>query len=152
MSSEVVTVGCRLPNGLKLEVGYSTSQQGAGGAPFVMYRKGADYQTFTLKGTNQRLFVRGPDGKILTTLVSARDKEPYLNQGVPKDLFDRWCAEHRDAWVLKSGQVFLVPKPADTAAVMKDAQATSANILEPLDPSKTFKIDGMEINRRTDDL
>jgi hypothetical protein len=116
-----------------------------------MYRKGADYQSVTLRGTNQHLHVRGPDRKILVTLPSARDREPYINAGVPKDLWDRWSKEHADSWLLKSGQLFVVPKPADAKAVAAEAKATSAAIFEPLDPTATVKLDDHTIARRTDD-
>ena len=151
MSTETITIGCRLPNGLTIEVGYTTTQRGAGGTPYVAYIKGADYQKFTLKGTNQHLHIRGPNGKVLATLPSARDREPYINVGVPKDLWDRWSKEHQDSWLLKSGQLFVVPKPADTKAVVADAKATSSAIFEPLDPSKPFRVAGNEVSKRIDD-
>jgi hypothetical protein len=153
MSTDTVSIGCRLPNGLKLEVGYQTSHQGAGGAPFVMYRKSADYATFTLKGRNQHLLVRNPVGKIVTTLASQIGLEPVITHGVPADLWQRWSKEHADSWLLKSGQIFVLPKTdaATVKAVTTDAKAISPNILEPLNPKEVMKIDSVSIQRRVDD-
>jgi hypothetical protein len=150
MSTDFVSIGCRLPNGLKMEVGYQTSHHGAGGAPFSQVRKGADYQTYTLKGRNQHMFVRGPDRKILTTLASQIGLDPVITQ-VPADFWQRWSREKKDSWLLKSGHVFLVPKPSDLKAVSTDAKAISPNILEPLNPKEVMKIGDMEIKRRVDD-
>lgn len=151
MSTDTVSIGCRLPNGTTLEVGYTTSVQGKGGAPYAMFRKNADYAAVTLKGTNQHLIIRDPLGRPLVTLANQRDKDPYINHGVPADLWNRWCKEHAESWLLKSGQLFVIPKPADTAAVTNDAKATSPAILEPVDTSVPFKVEGNSLEKRRDD-
>lgn len=153
MSTEFVTVGCRLPNGMTLEVGFSTTARNAGGAPFARYRQHADYQAVTLKGTGQHLFVRHPaTRKVITTLPSQREAEPWLNQ-VPKDFWDRWSKEHADSWLLKSGQLFVIPKPdaATIKAASADAQATSPAVFQPLDPSQPFKVEDHTVTKREDE-
>jgi hypothetical protein len=152
MSNDTVIVGCRLPSGITLEVGYTTVVTSAGGAPYARYTKGADYQAITLKGTNQHLLVReAGTRKILTVLPGKRDREPYINHGVPKDFWDRWCKEHAESPLLKTGQIFVIPKPADQAAVTKDAKAMGPAIFEPLSQTEKMKIDGVDLTRRADD-
>jgi hypothetical protein len=149
---ETVTIGCRLPSGIELEVGYETSVTGTGGAPFARYRKLADYQSVRLKGTNQHLLLREPGtGKILQSLPGKRDREPFLNPNVPADFWERWCKEHADSPLLKTGQLFVVPKPADTKSVVADAKATSPALFEPLDPGAVFNVEMNAISKRVDE-
>jgi hypothetical protein len=150
---DTVTIGCRLPNGYCIEVGFSVNVPGAGGASFAMYQKHEDYAAFTLKGTNQHLILRDPLGKPLTTLASQRDREPFINLGVPADLWNRWTRENPKNWALRTGQIFLIPK-ADAAtvkAVSADAKATSPAILEPLDPTAKFNVEGTVLEKRRDE-
>ncbi len=150
---ETVSIGCRLPNGLRLEVGFSVNDAGKGGAPFALYRKHETYQAHTLKGTNQQLIVRDPRGKALAMLPNQMNREPVINHGVPKDLWDQWCKDNPKSWHLKSGQIFLVPKPDSSTvkAVSLDAKAKSAPVFEPIDPSKTMKLEDHSVSRREDD-
>lgn len=151
---ETVSVGCRLPNGYVLEVGFSVNQPArGGGAPFAMYTKHEDYATFTLRGTNQHLIIRDASRKPIGTLPNQANREPYINENVPKALWDRWVKENPKNWALKSGQIFLIPsKDAATAkAAGLDAKAKSKNILEPVDPTATMKIENHAITRRSDD-
>jgi len=153
MSTETVSIGCRLPAGIELEIGYTVSAQGGGGVPFARVQRLANYHSVTLKGTNQSMRVRDPEsGRILTTLPSRRDPAPYLNHGVPKDFWTQWVAEHPDSWLIKSGQLFVVPQPdkATVTAASLDAKATSAEILQPVDPTVPFKVEDVEITKRDD--
>lgn len=149
---ETVTIGCRLPSGITLEVGYTTVVQGSGGAPYVRYRKNADYQEFTLKGTGQHLLLRDALGKPLgQALPGKRDLPPYINHGVPADLWNRWTREHADSPLLKGGQLFVIPKPTDAAAAAKDAKAMSPALFEPLDPGAKFNVEHNAIEKRVDE-
>lgn len=152
MSTDTVTIGCRLPNGIELEVGYETTVVGSGGAPYTRYRKLSDYKAVRLKGTGQHLILRDPLGKpVGQTLPGKRDAEPFYNHGVPVDFWQRWVSEHKDSPLLLKGQLFVVPKPGDTAAVTKDAKAISPNIFQPLDPTQPFKTETHAIEKRADD-
>lgn len=144
---ETVSIGCRLPNGLKLEVGFSVSQKGNGGAPFAMVTKHENYDSFVLKGTNQHLIVRDQTRKPVAVLPNQRNREPYINLNVPKDLWDRWKKENAKSWHLTSGQVFEVPKnDRDTVkAATIDAAAKSSPIFEPLDPSQKMQLENVAI-------
>lgn len=151
MSTEMVTIGCRLPNGLRLEVGYTASTRRGNGAPFARYSKNKDYRELLLKGANQHLVIRDPSTrKIVSTLPARRTSEPYLNT-VPKDFWDRWVKDHPDSWFITSGQLFVVPKPDDLEAVTMDAAAKSDPIFRPMDPTEVVDLDGAKIEKRTDE-
>lgn len=155
MAQEVVSVGCRLPNGLRLEVGVKAGGHGkeGGGAPFAMVIKGEDYATHLLKGTNQHLIVRDPTRKPVAVLPNALNREPYINTDVPKALWERWCRENAKSWHLTTGQIFLIPKndASTVKAVALDAAAKSPNIFEPLDPSKKMKVGNDLIMKREEE-
>lgn len=157
MAEEMVSVGCRLPNGYRLEVGFSVSQKGDGGAPFAMYTKHDDYQVHVLRGLNQHSIIRDESGKPFAVKPSQMNREPVVNQ-VPKAFWDRWVKEHSDkngkptAWVLTSGNVFALPKDTSSAkAAIMDAKAKSPNLFEPINPSDVMKIEDHTITRRLDD-
>ena len=150
---EVVSVGCRLPNGLKLEVGFSVSDKGSGGAPFAMVRKLDNYATFTLRGTNQHLIVRDQTRKAVAVLPNQRNREPFINPNVPKDVWERWVKENPKSWHLMSGQVFLVPKndASTVKAVALDAAGKSKPLFDPLDPSEKMQLENTAITKREDE-
>lgn len=153
MSTELVTVGCRLPSGITIEVGYTASVRGGGGRqPFARYVKGRDYQSFTLKGSNQHLIVRDQTRKVVALLPSRQNAEPFINQ-VPKDLWDRWCKEHAGSWLLQQKQLYVVAKNDGTeiAAASMDAQAASKPIFQPMDPNAVIDLDGTKVEKRTDE-
>jgi hypothetical protein len=155
MAEEMVAIGCRLPNGYKLEVGFSVSQEGRGGAPFAMFSKNADYQRCVLKGANQHSLIRDETGKPFAVKPSQINRPAVINQ-IPKAFWERWMKEHSDktgkptAWVVTSGQIFVVPPRADSAtikAVSIDAQAKGGNIFEPINPNEIMKIEDHTISR-----
>lgn len=150
---EVVSVGCRLPNGLKLEVGFSVNEKGNGGAPFAMVRRHESYASHVLRGTNQHLIVRDQTRKPVAVLPNQRGREPFINHNVPKDLWERWAKENAKSWHLTSGQIFLVPKnDVNTAkAAALDAAGKSKAIFEPLDPTEKMKLEAVEIAKREDE-
>ncbi len=144
---ETVSIGCRLPNGLKLEVGFAVSEKGNGGAPFAMVRKLDTYATFSLRGTNQHLIVRDQTRKPVAVLPNQRGREPFINPNVPKALWDQWVKDNPKSWHLTSGQIFLVPKndPNTVKAAALDAAGKSKPIFEPLDPAEKMQLENAAI-------
>lgn len=150
---ETVSIGCRLPNGLKLEVGFSVSDKGNGGAPFAMVRKLENYATYTLRGTNQSLIVRDQTRKAVAVLPNQRGREPFINANVPKDVWERWFKDNAKSWFVTSGNVFLVPKndASTVKAVALDAAAKSKPLFEPLDPAEKMQLENNAITKREDE-
>ena len=153
MSTEMVTVGCRLPSGITLEVGYTASVRGGNGRqPYARYVKGPKYQSVTLKGSNQHLIVRDQSRKVVALLPGRQNAEPFINQ-VPKDFWDQWCKEHSTSWLLTQKQLYVVAKNDGTeiAAATMDAQAASKAIFQPMDPNEVIDLDGAKVEKRTDE-
>lgn len=156
MAEEMVSIGCRLPNGIQLEVGFSVSQKGEGGAPFAMVTKQENYRQQLIKGTNQHLIVRDQTRKAVAVLPNQMNREPYITQ-VPKSFWDEWVRKNPKSWHLTSGNIFVVPKAslnevkATVQATALDAAAKSAPIFEPMDPSKKMKIEDVTIVKREDE-
>lgn len=151
MSTEMIQVGCRLPNGYVLEVGFTVNSEGKGrgGAPFAMYRKDKSYRTVTLKGLNQRSLIRDPaTNKPFAVAPAQIDREPFINT-IPKDLWDRWIKDNAEQWVVVTGQIFVIPRGDGTAlkAVTLDARSKGPNIFEPIDQSAAMKIEANNITK-----
>lgn len=158
MSTETVMIGCRLPHGLKLEVGYKTTRKGSEGKVFMNYERLENYATFVLKGTNEHVQSARASGILLP---SVGVPQPFINKNVPKDLWTQWIKEQGGArcWYLKSGNLFVVPngEEASAQAMVIDLITTQAplaplnisidkatgKMADPRAPKKTDKHDGI---------
>ena len=153
MAEEMIQIGCRLPNGIVLEVGFTVNDEGKGGAPFAMYRKGRDYKAVTLKGLNQRSLIRDPQtNKPFAVSPAQIDREPFINT-IPKAFWDRWIKDNAEQWVVTSGQIFVIPRGDGTQAkaASLDAKSKGPNIFEPIDQGAKMKIENNEIFKRVDE-
>lgn len=139
MAQEVVTVGCRLPNGLKLEVGLQrTVNSGPQNRPVVAVKQLENYRSFTLLGTNAHSASMRSQG---IQVPSVLDPQPFINPNVPKDLWDQWVKENHSSPLLKRREIYDVKNggTANSQAASIDALATSPTPLTPLDRSKKMK-------------
>lgn len=132
MAEETVTVGCRLPHGIVMEVGYSTTiAVGNGTAP--QYRQTEKYRRVVIKGThsNNRPGIQP---------VMLLRPEPGITEGVPKAVVDEWLKAH--PVFLANGSIFVVPKGGrDSAEVRANAIELEGRKtgLEPRDPTELPK-------------
>jgi hypothetical protein len=156
MSTETVMIGCRLPHGLKLEVGYKTTRKGSDGKVFSHYERLPNYASVVLKGTNEH--VQGARAQGIQ-LPAVGNPEPFINRNVSKDLWEQWMKEHPRNWYLKSGNIFVVPgsEEASAKAISTEVMSTQAplaplnvtvdaktgKIMDPRAPKKTEKHDGI---------
>ena len=136
---EMVTIGCRFPNGYTLEVGLQTTVRGGPKDGLVsLLRRQSDYQRIKLKGTHWhhanllRQGIRPP---------AVLNPEPFVNQ-IPKDFWERWKKDHPGAAVIKSGDLFEIATAKDAGnvkAAVLDAMSKPAP-LAPMDPSKAITV------------
>lgn len=158
MSTETVMIGCRLPHGLKLEVGYKTTRKGSDGKVFMNYERLENYATHVLKGTNEHVQASRAAGILLPAVGVP---QPFINKNVPKDLWTQWIKEQGGlrCWYLKSGNLFVVPnaEEASAQAMVIDLTTTQAplapmnisldpktgKMVDPRAPKKTDKHDGI---------
>lgn len=141
-SAEVITLGCRLPNGYVLEVGLQTTVKIANGL-MPQLRRTPSYQRVRLGGTHDHTRGVRRQGIQVPAMLNA---EPFLTRNVPKALWDRWKSEHQGAWVLKSGNIFEVKDVKDERSLILDSMAMPA-VFQPVDPSKAIKVGDSTIEK-----
>jgi hypothetical protein len=130
MSEKTVIIGCRLPNGLVLEIGYETTTSDVGGRLVTQVRKLANYQRIALKGWNahseemRRQEIQVP---------AAMNTRPFLNRGVSKAAWEQWKAAHTDSWLIKNGILFEAENEPDAQVKAGDIGKDKLTVLAPLD-------------------
>lgn len=119
---EMVTIACKLPHGLTLELGYDIINNGV--------VRSDKYKTVTLKGTNSNLVIAGQPAVL--------NPEPGITANVPKDFWEAWLASKagRNHPAVKNGLVLVIPKDAGAAKELQAEVRKARSGLEPLDPSK----------------
>lgn len=141
MAKEIVTIGCKLPAGLVLEVGLQTVEKIPGGGLSTAVKRLDNYQRFVIRGWNHHsapMRKQLLDAKSSAGVPHGTNTLPYLNRGVPKDLWEQWKAEHPDSWLLKNEILFEVAAKDEAGAALRVAEgASTPKVFEPLDPSKT---------------
>jgi hypothetical protein len=139
--TEMIQIGCRLPQGYTLEIGLQTTvKDTVSGRPITNVQRTESYQRVVLVGTNANF------RKTRLRLPSTLNPEPHVNT-IPKALWDQWKAEHPKAWVIRSGNLFELPKgQASIDAALLDMRA-KPNAFAPLDPTKKTKVgpEGQEV-------
>lgn len=127
MAIETVAVGCKLPNGIKLEIGLTEAVVGSAPMP------GPAYETYTLKGWNSgRGTPENPAPNILKP-------QAFINFNVPKAFWEQWCAKHPKSWLLKNEVLFACKSHADAATRKNDSNKTPV-ILGPIDKDRKVKV------------
>ena len=136
MSTETVSIGCKLPNGYVLEVDYKVTER-VGNGSVTMLSRGEKYQRIQLGGTHEHTAAARRQGIQLPSILNP---QPYVTK-VPKDFWEAWVKAHPRAWVLRSGNIFVMPTgdEASAKAALMDANARPS-ILQPMDPSKPMKV------------
>jgi hypothetical protein len=135
---ETVTIGCRLPHGILIEVGIENGGIAADGRPFPRLQRTEKYRKHQLRGTNALPHLFDPEGKRIEG-KAVLNAPPYINTHVPKDLWDEWIKTH--SGFLKHGHLFVVEGNSDASmkgnarAVSKDAMERPG-ILQPIDQTK----------------
>lgn len=114
----LITVGCKLPQGLIIEVGYKVVPGG------VM--RGADYKRLRLRGANMH-HVAGA--------MAPADLAPGLTHNVDEAFFDAWVKSHIDTNIVKNKLVFKSVDKVEAEAQALDVTEQKTG-LEPIDPKK----------------
>jgi hypothetical protein len=95
-----------------------------------------------LLGTN------APFRKTRLRMPATLSPEPYLNAGVPKDVWEQWKKEHPNSWAVKQGHIFEVKNssPDENRAAVLDSMSRPL-ALAPLDPYGTLKVGADKIEK-----
>lgn len=113
-----ITVGCKLPQGLIIEMGYTPVPGGT--------VRGNDYKAVRLRGANM---YHGAGGTAPANLKAG------LTHNVDEAFFDAWVASHADLNIVKNKLVFKASSKAEGEAKALDT-AQQKTGMEPLDSSK----------------
>lgn len=129
-AKKLISVGCRLPQGLIIEVGYEIKDGG-----IIQTDK---YQRIELKGANQHSKIEG-----LMRTPSPGQLQPGITHNVDAAAFAEWVEKHKSTNIVKNMLVFEADSPKEIAAMAKEL-GTEKTGMEPVDPSKhpgikTFK-------------
>lgn len=118
----LVSVGCKLPQGLILELGVSI----VGGN----VTRSAGYKQIKLAGANQHSVTVGA----LRT-PSPKDLRPGITNNVDEADFDAWVEAHKDTNIVKAGLVFKSKNAGEATARANDLTQKPTG-MEPVDPTK----------------
>lgn len=140
--TEFVTVGCRLPLGLAIEVGLQTTVKDSKGELSVQVKRLPNYRRFVIAGTHEHQEHNRKDG---IQVPSIRNPEPFFTK-VPKDIWDEWIRTHGTDWVIRSKNIFAVKQDKDGSNVQAqtlEAMSTEAPF-QPLDRDAPLKV-GLDV-------
>jgi hypothetical protein len=142
MGIETVTIGCKLPAGLVLEIDYQQMvPEGKDGKLVPVNRRGDNYARYIIRGWNHHTAEQRKqllENKSTAGVPHGMNTRPYLNRNVPKALWDQWKADHKTSWLLKNGLLFEVKSGDEISAALrvKEAEKTPT-VFEPIDSTKT---------------
>lgn len=127
---KTVTVACKLPNGLVLQLfeWIDVPQPGPGGIRMVKESV----------RVGQRYIVRGNRfayGQIPDFRITDNNNGYGLTQHIPRDFWDKWIEQNKDADYVKSKLIFAHARQVDTIAEAYENQKRKSG-LEPIDPAK----------------
>jgi hypothetical protein len=119
--ANLITVGCKLPQGVIMEVGYKVTPGGV--------VKGPNYKRVVLAGANQHSIITGA----LRT-PSPRDLRPGITENVDEAVFDEW-AKKGGVNLVKNMLVYKAPNRSDAEAIAKEITPEKTG-MEAVDPTK----------------
>lgn len=138
-SAKFVSMGCKLPNGLRMRVfkSYEESEPVMGGGSRSVTRWRQDGESFILNGNRYQVNETGAQN------VSHVIEGGFgITNNVPAEFAQRFIKQNEDAAIVKEGLVFIMGNETEARAKAKDgAKKTSG--LEPLDPTFTLREDGV---------
>ena len=141
MAKDTVTIGCKSPSGLVLEVGLQTTKE-VDGKRVTAVERMPDYERFIIRGWNHHSIQMRQqllESKSETGVPHGMNTRPYLNRNVPKALWERWKADHKTSWLLKNQILFEVASGDEASAALRVAESDrTPTIFQPVDRNKTI--------------
>lgn len=128
-AKDTVTVGCKVPQGLVLDIYGAPETHRAGITPTAI-------RSFTLKGSR---FPKNDAGVAVKQWnVQGGDAGFGITEGVPADFWAAWLEQHKDSELVTNGIVFAVGTVADAEAEAKSRETVKSG-MEPIDPDAPQK-------------
>lgn len=125
-----VTVGCKIPTGLILQVFIMEDHDEP------LFGGGVKTVKRAVRTHHEPIKINGPARYAGIDLPHDIKGGCGLTYGVDADLFAEWMRQNKDAPYVKNGMIFAQPtgKPADIDSQIKDHQKRLSG-MEPLDPA-----------------
>lgn len=138
-SVQTVTIGCKLPHGMILEVGYQVVAADKNGREYASVKRLPNYKRIRLNGWSDmdgsreaaRAGIMLPPARLQPTAGITKD--------VPRDFWQEWKKNHAEMFrkLEEKGVLFEAKDDAEARAKAIDSNAPSVKCgLEPLDPKK----------------
>jgi hypothetical protein len=127
MAKEVITIGCKLPSGITLEVGLQTTQKIDGKLMTSVVRQD-NYQRIVLKGWHHH-------NTTGLQLPAGTNMSPFLNRNVDKAAWDEWKKTHANSWLLKNEILFEAKDEASAQLRVLEGDKTPS-LFAPIIPKK----------------
>lgn len=129
-STRTVTVACKLPNGITMQLfdWVDVPQPGPGGIRMVKesVRVG---QRYIINGN------RFPYGKMPDFAITDAYNGYGLTPNIPKEFWDKWLEQNKDADYVKNKLIFAHERQIDAIAEANENRKRRSG-LEPIDPAK----------------
>jgi hypothetical protein len=122
----LISVGCKLPQGLIMELGYEIVPGGVNKLP--------EYKRVVLAGANQHSVVTGS-----LRSPSPKDLRPGITNNVDEAFFDAWVEAHKATNIVRNGLVFKAKNAGEATAKAADI-AQKPTGMEALDPTKQSSV------------
>lgn len=134
-STPTVTIGCKLPHGMILELGYQVTEKDKTGRDFLSVKKLPNYKRVRLNGWHEASGAGAITRAGLVPPPSALRPTSGITKNVPRDFWEAWKKAHPDMLKRLNGVIFEATDDVEAAAKAIDANQVPTG-LEPLDPSK----------------
>lgn len=118
-----VSVGCKLPHGLHLQV-FTPGKAASNGVPEQ-----------PAKPIGKRVTIKGANANFSDTILTIPAGSFGITENVDKDFMERWLKDNRDMEAVKNGQIFIHDKTVTVAAEGK-AKREQVTGFEGLNPAK----------------
>lgn len=127
MSTETVTVACKMPHGIVLRLFDMVSAQEAvqGGGYREIQKARARPQTIKINGYLEKYDPKLPP--------ASRTSSFALTSGVPKDFWEEWLKQNHDLTMVTNGLIFAHKSSASSKAESREKEKIRTG-LEPIDP------------------
>ena len=125
-----VTVACKLPNGLILQLWdmVNVFEAGPGGGRSVPQARPRENARYVVRGN------RLPHGVIPDFQMTANNNGYALTPDIPEDFWNEWLEQNKGASYVVNKLVFACRKMADVRAIADENQGRKSG-LEPIDPA-----------------
>lgn len=144
-TGETLTVGCKLPHGIMLQLfqfeEVTEPVMGGGVRQSQIARPIAGYEPVKLNGFAN--YLNQPAQKLTYGGFG-------MTYGVPKDIFNQWMKDNKDSEIVKKGLVFAIEGEPSGAQLEGQNRKELKSGLEPLDPTKKIKVGPATVEEESD--